>query len=213
MNRGDALTTLANHMSHWPCYSSDAFEALEGAGFKKVQVTGSGGRITRIVCDGDAFSEGEWRRARALKRLPPKAAERDAWSEGEERMEAIGSNGPTGDHYAEDGMCVDGRPCGVAPESGDDAYCLGCLNYAEDSDGESALSEALSMPSKYHVRLKGAWCDVYDVLQAFGVTNPADQHAIKKMLMPGKRGHKDGIQDRREAIQSLHRAIELEDGQ
>ena len=104
----------------------------------------------------------------------------DAWDAGEERMDAIGANGPTGDHYA------------------------------EDSDGESALSQALSMPSKYHVRLKGSWCDVYDVLQAFGVSNPADQHAIKKMLMPGKRGHKGSIQDRREAIQSLQRAIELE---
>lgn len=68
-------------------------------------------------------------------------------------------------------------------------------------------------PSKYHVRLNGKWCDVYDVLQAFGVTNPADAHAIKKMLMPGKRGHKGGVQDREEAIQSLRRAIELEAGQ
>jgi hypothetical protein len=67
--------------------------------------------------------------------------------------------------------------------------------------------------SKYHREVKpGVWIDVYDVLMAFGVTNPADQHAIKKMLMPGKGGHKGGIQDRREAIQSLHRAIELEEG-
>ena len=65
-------------------------------------------------------------------------------------------------------------------------------------------------PSKYHVIINGEWCDVYDVLNAFGVSNPADQHAIKKMLMPGKRGHKDGIKDREEAIASLKRAIELE---
>lgn len=68
--------------------------------------------------------------------------------------------------------------------------------------------------SKYHVQIRpGVWVDCYDVLHAFGVTNPGDQHAIKKMLMPGKRGHKDAIQDRREAIQSLERAIELEDRQ
>ncbi len=109
-----------------------------------------------------------------------KVAAYHRWLHGEKRMDAVGQNGGDGLHYAEGG------------------------------DGESALSQALSMPSKYHVRLKGAWVDVYDVLQAFGVTNPADQHALKKMLMPGKRGHKDGIQDRREAIQSLHRAIELE---
>lgn len=66
--------------------------------------------------------------------------------------------------------------------------------------------------SKYHVYIKGAWIDVYDILMAYGVTNPADQHAIKKMLMPGKRGHKDAIKDREEAILSLKRAIELEKG-
>jgi hypothetical protein len=51
---------------------------------------------------------------------------------------------------------------------------------------------------------------VYDILVAYRITNPADQHAIKKLLMPGKRGAKGGIQDRREAIFSLQRAIELE---
>jgi hypothetical protein len=123
--------------------------------------------------------------------------------------------------------------CGrtTAAKVGDDApVCPGCVavEYAEDSDAESALSQVLDdqmreaeekwargdmeARSKYHVRLAAEWVDVYDVLVAFGVTNPADQHAIKKMLMPGKRGHKDGIQDRREAIQSLHRAIELEEG-
>lgn len=65
--------------------------------------------------------------------------------------------------------------------------------------------------SKYHREIKpGVWVDVYDVLMAFGVTNPADAHAIKKMLMPGKRGNKDAAQDRAEAIQSLQRAQELE---
>ena len=66
--------------------------------------------------------------------------------------------------------------------------------------------------SKYHVQIKGQWVDVYDILTAYGVTNPADAHAIKKMLRPGSRGAKDGIQDRREAIASLERAIELEGG-
>jgi len=65
--------------------------------------------------------------------------------------------------------------------------------------------------NKYKVLCNGAEIDVYDVLLAYGVTNPADQHAIKKMLMPGKRGVKDANQDRKEAIQSLERAIELEE--
>jgi hypothetical protein len=51
--------------------------------------------------------------------------------------------------------------------------------------------------------------DVYDVLKAFNVTCPATQHAIKKMLMAGERGHKDKQTDLDEAIQSIQRAKEL----
>lgn len=63
--------------------------------------------------------------------------------------------------------------------------------------------------NKYKVLCNGVEIDVYDILLAYAVTNPADQHAIKKMLMPGKRGVKNANQDRKEAIQSLERAIEL----
>ena len=95
--------------------------------------------------------------------------EDEAWKAAEKRIDAIGHNGSTGDHYE-------------APAS------------------------------KYHVQIKGQWVDVYDVLTAYSVTNPADAHAIKKMLCPGQRGAKDGIKDRQEAIASLERAIELEQG-
>src|SRR6056297_1199005 len=64
--------------------------------------------------------------------------------------------------------------------------------------------------SKYQVNIKGTPCDVYDVLKAFDVRNPAIQHAIKKLLMPGRRGHKDKLQDLLEAKQSIVRAINLE---
>ena len=40
--------------------------------------------------------------------------------------------------------------------------------------------------------------------------NPAIAHAVKKMLMPGHRGHKDRATDIEEAIVALHRAKELE---
>lgn len=57
----------------------------------------------------------------------------------------------------------------------------------------------------------GVRVDIYDVLKAFEVTNPAAQHAIKKMLMPGVRhGSKDTQTDYDEAIASLKRAKELE---
>ena len=66
------------------------------------------------------------------------------------------------------------------------------------------------LESKYSKRIGKEIVDVYDVLMAFNVTNPAAQHAIKKLLMPGNRGHKDKLTDLKEAHQSIARAIELE---
>lgn len=65
--------------------------------------------------------------------------------------------------------------------------------------------------NKYKREIKpGVEVDIYDVLIAWNVTNPAIQHAIKKLLQPGQRGHKDAIQDLQEAMLSIGRAIELE---
>jgi len=52
--------------------------------------------------------------------------------------------------------------------------------------------------------------DVYDVLHAWNVTNPAIQHAVKKLLQPGARGTKSKRQDIEEAMASIKRALELE---
>lgn len=51
--------------------------------------------------------------------------------------------------------------------------------------------------------------DVYDVIIAYGVTCPATQHAIKKLLCTGDRGHKDTLTDLSEARDAITRAIEL----
>ena len=53
--------------------------------------------------------------------------------------------------------------------------------------------------------------DVYCVLAAFPTGSAAVDHAVKKQLAPGQRGHKDRIQDLKEARDSLTRAIELEE--
>lgn len=65
---------------------------------------------------------------------------------------------------------------------------------------------------KYNRKCKGVTIDVYDVLVAFNVTNPALQHLIKKALCAGLRGHKDVSQDMAEILESAQRAIELECG-
>tara|TARA_R110002153_G_scaffold25210_6_gene80205 strand:+ start:4860 stop:5294 length:435 start_codon:yes stop_codon:yes gene_type:complete len=62
----------------------------------------------------------------------------------------------------------------------------------------------------YHVEIvPGVLVDVYDVLTAWGVTNPAYQHLIKKALKPGNRGHKDMVTDAQDIIDSAIRAKQL----
>lgn len=50
--------------------------------------------------------------------------------------------------------------------------------------------------------------DVYCVIEAFDVQRNPIAHAIKKLLMAGKRGGKDEIQDYEEAIDAIRRGIE-----
>lgn len=51
--------------------------------------------------------------------------------------------------------------------------------------------------------------DVYRVLDLFNVTDPAIAHAVKKLLVTGKRGAKDQQTDLKEAIDSLQRKLEM----
>lgn len=61
---------------------------------------------------------------------------------------------------------------------------------------------------KYVGHLK--YVDVYRVLALFSVTDPCIQHAVKKLLVPGKRtAGKSREQDIREAIASLNRALQM----
>lgn len=65
--------------------------------------------------------------------------------------------------------------------------------------------------NKYQREIKpGVFVDVYDVLKAFSVVNPALQHLVKKALAVGQRGHKDAAEDLQDIIDSAIRAKELE---
>lgn len=63
--------------------------------------------------------------------------------------------------------------------------------------------------NKYNRKCKGVTIDVYDVLKAFDVTDPALQHLIKKALCAGLRGHKNKEQDLIDILDSAKRALEL----
>lgn len=53
--------------------------------------------------------------------------------------------------------------------------------------------------------------DVYRVLNAFGPLSPEIDHAVKKLLAPGSRGHKGEKQDLLEAIQSIEARLQYLD--
>ena len=69
--------------------------------------------------------------------------------------------------------------------------------------------DKLDTGSKYRKVIRGSYIDVYDILLAYEVTNPAIQHAVKKLLVAGKRGYKDTKKDLAEANWSITRAMEL----
>lgn len=79
---------------------------------------------------------------------------------------------------------------------------------------EQDLNDCIGAPeadNKYlHEIKQGVFVDVYDVLMAWNVTNPALQHLIKKALQAGDRGHKSREQDLQDIIDSAIRAKELE---
>lgn len=68
--------------------------------------------------------------------------------------------------------------------------------------------EPIDKGEKYQREIApGIFVDIYDVLEAWGVSCPARQHAIKKLLAAGQRGHKSEVKDLQEANHSAHQAI------
>lgn len=53
--------------------------------------------------------------------------------------------------------------------------------------------------------------DPYRIFDLYGVTDPAAQHVIKKLLACGKRGAKDFKTDLMECGQSIHRRLHMMD--
>ena len=67
--------------------------------------------------------------------------------------------------------------------------------------------------NKYQRKVQDIVIDIYDILAAYNVTDQAVGHAIKKLLMPGQRGHKTALQDLMEAKASIERAITIMEAQ
>lgn len=57
----------------------------------------------------------------------------------------------------------------------------------------------------------GIKVDVYCVIEAFGITCPALQHALKKILACGQRNKGSKLDDMRGVFDAMWRAMELEE--
>jgi hypothetical protein len=170
----------------------------------------------------------------------PDAPKQPDWDEGERRMRNIASNGGTGEHYdltwiARNLNEWQPQYTHVYKSGNDlvffkdpdctpltiDVYRPDQVNAERQRLGIEPLHVPLEYEpeevafkperSKYHREIKpGVWVDVYDVLHAWGVHNPALQHLIKKALQPGERGHKGKSEDMADIVASALRARELE---
>ena len=109
-------------------------------------------------------------------------------------------------------------------EAGFDIEDEGCFDvenvlrsYLESEDGKEFMKnlkpEVKPKETKHEHYFKDVSqldkIDVYAVLHLFEVTDPCIQHAVKKLLCTGKRGHKDFQKDIQDSIDSLVRCQEL----
>lgn len=76
-----------------------------------------------------------------------------------------------------------------------------------------AMGKPIAAPVKHSHYKKDirhlSMLDIYRFLKLFNVTDPAIQHAIKKLALNGERGAKDIERDYREAIDSIERALQM----
>lgn len=107
-------------------------------------------------------------------------------------------------------VSVEDAKISILQSDGDIKHFGGFIGRNLPFEEDSATTEQPAItPSKYTKTIRGVSVDVYDVLQAWGVSNPALQHLIKKALQCGQRGHKDNAQDLQDIIDSAIRAKEL----
>lgn len=61
----------------------------------------------------------------------------------------------------------------------------------------------------YRYQYNGINLDPYRIIKVYGITEPAAQHALKKILCAGKRGHNTVIQDIDDVINAMNRWKEM----
>jgi hypothetical protein len=177
------LKLLAENMSVWP-------NQLYWCKWEKAAIGGYviGWEAHEYVKDG--YTKKQWQNARIKLGLdsPFTSPEEDeAWADAERRMDTIGQNGNTAEHYDE-------------PPA---------IEYT--SETEEPIKKKYSNYFKDVQPLN--FIDVYQTHRLFEIDDPSGciQHASKKLLLSGVRtGNKTKLQDIEEARDTLNRWLEME---
>lgn len=183
MTRDELLTKLARELDEWPrkTWGKMAWLSVRESVPEATGINFFDEGPASIEAGGYEFTGLEW-----MQRREELAAARH-WSEGEERMEAIGPNGPTGDHYA------------------------------EDSDGESALSQALreqDAGAHYRREYRGIKLDPYRIAKIYAMQGGPREQIMKKCLRFTDKGQTEQqvVNEIRTALNRWQEMLE-EDGQ
>jgi len=72
------------------------------------------------------------------------------------------------------------------------------------------MSNAIAKHHHYKKDVKHLdYIDVYRIIDLYELHDPCFQHALKKILVPGARGHKDLINDINDIIDTMQRKLEM----
>jgi hypothetical protein len=193
------LKLLAKNLSFWP-------SQLDWCKWEKAEIGGYvvGGGFYDCVKDG--YTKKQWQNARIeLGVIGPFTSpeEDEAWADAERRMDTIGQNGNTAEHY-------DAPPLKLHSEEEKMQKIISDLKVAEHYK-EPPVREKYGAYQKDVRHLDTI--DVYETHRLFNVedTSGCIQHASKKLLLSGVRtGNKTKLQDIEEARDTLNRWLEME---
>ena len=85
---------------------------------------------------------------------------------------------------------------------------MGVIKYMSNRVVTNYLGEEQKITPYHREILPKVWVDFYDVADAYNIQDSAMEHALKKILAIGKRGHKDAAIDRAEIAKSVARSNE-----
>lgn len=186
--------------------SNECIQIMRDAGYNFDIETVDGKMLTDVDIN-DARVKAVYNVNGNLETLPPNGIKR--WRIASEFPARGGVCPPIVDYKTNPWHGRNGPDCMSADEALRQAFSQGPLAQAElYQAGLEPDRGPFYANDKYKREIKpGVFIDVYDVIDCYEVTSGALQHALKKILAAGKRGHKDYEQDLIDILSSVERAL------